>query len=78
VILSEWYCHLYRTDSFHFWIVPFMCIVPMVVGYSFQGTARKDAESRSCAEAGIETSAMIGFLVGVAYVAITTVALNYL
>jgi hypothetical protein len=78
VIASEWYRRLYRIDSFHFWFVPIMCIVPLIIGYNLQSTAVRDSVSRACAEAGIETSAMIGVLVLAAYVVIATAAVNNL
>lgn len=71
VILGEYYHHVYRTSSIHFWIAPIMCIGPLLVGYNFEGAIRKDSESRDHMETGLEASAMIGILVLAAY---TTIA----
>jgi hypothetical protein len=77
VIASEWYRHLYRTGSFHFWFVPIMCIMPLALGYNVDSTVRRDSAIRGYAESGTETSSRLGMLVLTAYVAIATAAVNY-
>jgi FtsH-binding integral membrane protein len=78
VILSEWYRHLYRIETFHFWFVPIMCVVPLMVGFNFDRSIRRESKCRGSGEAGIDTSAMIGILIFTAYVAIATTAVNFL
>lgn len=78
VIASEWYRNLYRFESLHFWFVPIMCVVPLLVGFSFDRTVKRAPKNGESREAGIDISAMIGILILTAYVAIATTAVNFL
>lgn len=78
VIASEWYRNLYKIESFHFWFVPIMCIVPLLVGVNFDRLIRGESKNRDSGEPGIDTSAMIGILIFTAYVAIATTAVSFL